>query len=57
MVRETLNGGGYKVRDEQRLPNNTGSQLRLESGQIINVFDNGTCSVQGRPGECLGGSS
>jgi len=43
-----LANGGFTVQDESRLPNGTGTQLRLQSGQIVNVFDKGTYNVQGR---------
>ena len=33
---------------EERLPNETGSQLRLDGGAIVNVFDNGTVNCQGK---------
>lgn len=47
-VKELLGQGGYKVDHEGRLPNNKGTQLRLTTGQIVNVFDNGTIQVQGK---------
>ncbi len=43
-----LESGEYKIVDTRRLPNNSGSQLILATGQIVNVFDTGTYSVQGR---------
>lgn len=46
-VRERLGAAGLAVATEKRLPNNTGTQLRLASGAIVNVFDKGTFSVQG----------
>ncbi len=43
---------GYSVKEESRLGNNTGTQLRLQSGQIVNVFDSGSFNVQGKnPGD------
>jgi predicted nucleotide-binding protein len=47
-VRERLRGAGYEIAKESRLPNETGDQLRLVSGQVVNVFDKGTVNVQGR---------
>lgn len=47
-IKERLNATGYKITDEKRLPNNTGSQVRLASGQIVNAFDKGTWNVQGK---------
>ena len=38
----------FTIRSEERLPNETGTQLRLENGAIVNVFDNGNHSVQGQ---------
>ncbi len=38
----------YQVKDVTRLKNNTGVQIRLKTGEIVNVFDKGTVSVQGR---------
>jgi len=38
----------YAINNEDRLPNNHGTQLRLESGPIINVFDTGKINVQGK---------
>ena len=40
---------GYPIRDEKRNGNDTGFQLRLDGGAIVNVFDNGTINVQGKP--------
>ena len=47
-VRGHLERNGYAVSEESRLANNTGSQIRLKSGQIVNIFDKGTFSVQGK---------
>jgi predicted nucleotide-binding protein len=30
------------------MPNNTGSQIRVASGQIVNIYDKGTWNVQGK---------
>lgn len=43
-----LKSNGYSITDEKRLPNDTGTQLKLGTGQIVNVFDKGTFSVQGK---------
>lgn len=47
-TKQLLLANGYRIQREERLGNDTGTQLRLSSGQIINVFDKGTFSVQGR---------
>ncbi len=39
---------GYEIAAEARLPNGTGCQLRLKSGQCVNVFDTGNYNVQGK---------
>jgi predicted nucleotide-binding protein len=43
-----LHGNGFEIRDEKRLSNETGWQLRLASGQVVNVYDKGTVQVQGK---------
>ena len=43
-----LSTGGYSIVNRQRLPNDKGTQLTLESGQKVNVFDTGTWNVQGK---------
>ncbi len=45
---ELLDDNGYEISDERRLPNDTGWQVRLESGQIVNLFDTGTWNVEGK---------
>lgn len=47
-AKERLLGGGFEITDEKRLANNTGAQLCLKTGQIVNVFDKGTFNVQGK---------
>lgn len=43
---------GFGVKEESRLGNDTGTQLRLQSGQIVNIFDKGSFNVQGKnPGD------
>lgn len=48
-VKRLLADKGYRISKEGRLNNNLGTQLRLEGGQIINVYDKGTISFQGKP--------
>lgn len=50
-VKSRLSKSGFTIREEKRLANDTGFQIRLEGGAIVNVFDKGTVSVQGKPGE------
>ncbi len=45
---ELLDDNGHEISDERRLPNGTGWQFRLESGQIINLFDTGSWNVEGK---------
>ncbi|MBI4320043.1 MAG: hypothetical protein HY675_16250 [Chloroflexi bacterium] len=45
---ELLDDNGYEISDEQRLPDGTGWQFRLASGQIISLFDGGSWNVEGR---------
>jgi predicted RNA binding protein YcfA (HicA-like mRNA interferase family) len=52
-VEKSLKKAGYEVFREKRLPNESGDQLRLVSPQIVNVFDTGTVTVQGKPGRDL----
>jgi predicted nucleotide-binding protein len=47
-ARGLLEAAGMAVATETRLPNETGSQLRLANGGVVNVFDKGTFSVQGK---------
>lgn len=47
-VRSLLARNGFKVLKEVRNGNGSGNQLRLESGQIVNVYDTGKVDVQGK---------
>ena len=47
-VKRVLGAVGLTIDSEQRLRNNTGTQLRLENGAIVNCFDKGTVNVQGK---------
>jgi predicted nucleotide-binding protein len=46
-AKRLLGAGGLKIKSESRLANDTGTQLKLESGQSVNVYDKGTFLVQG----------
>lgn len=39
---------GLQVVDEKRLPDDHGAQLILKNGAVVNVFDTGKTSVQGK---------
>ncbi len=47
-ARRVLGEAGLAISTEKRLGNETGTQLRLKTGAIVNVFDNGSFNVQGR---------
>ena len=47
-IKQELVRAGFTISEEKRLGNDTGSQIRLTSGQIVNVFDKGTWNVQGK---------
>ena len=47
-VQALLESKRYSINSTDRLPNDTGEQLRLTNGAIVNVFDNGTVNVQGK---------
>lgn len=47
-AKEILENGGFYINSEARLPNDTGWQLRLEGGVIVNVYDSGKLLVQGK---------
>jgi predicted nucleotide-binding protein len=52
-IKDLLGNAGYRIAEEKRLPNDKGFQLRIYGGQIVNIFDNGTCQVQGRDQEAI----
>lgn len=47
-VQAKLESAGLKVKDKKRNGNDTGYQLRCTTGEIVNVFDNGTITPQGK---------
>lgn len=47
-VKRLLSIAELKVKSESRLGNNTGFQLKLENGGIVNIYDTGTYLVQGK---------
>lgn len=47
-IKDALHKAGMAIKIEQRLRNDTGAQLRLQNGAIVNCFDNGNYNVQGK---------
>ena len=47
-VKKALESAGVRVVQEKRLPNETGTQLRLEKTAVVNIYDNGNVNVQGK---------
>ena len=47
-AKKVLIEGGFAIDSEERLGNETGTQIRLGNGAIANMFDKGSFSVQGR---------
>jgi len=47
-IKEILKINSYQIKEEKRLGNNTGSQIKLTTGEIINIYDNGTLQFQGK---------
>lgn len=43
-----LTNAGYVLKEQKRLGNNLGDQLVFTAGEIVNIFDKGTYSVQGK---------
>lgn len=43
-----LTAAGLAITSQQRLNNDTGWQLRLANGGIVNIFDTGNFNVQGK---------
>ena len=46
-AKSCLHEGGFAISDEQRLRNDTGTQLRLNNGVTVSVYDSGRYQVQG----------
>lgn len=47
-AKDVLAKKSFKIKKESRLGNNTGWQLLLENGGIVNVYDTGTVHCQGK---------
>ncbi len=52
-VKALLQKAQLPVTSDVRLPNNTGAQLKLENGAIVNVYDSGAINVQGKNPEVV----
>jgi len=46
-AKSRLADAGLVIKEEKRLGNDTGTQLRLANGAVVNVWDKGTFNVQG----------
>lgn len=47
-IKEILKINSYQIKEEKRLGNNTGNQIKLTTGEIINIYDKGTLQFQGK---------
>lgn len=47
-AKRRLQGTGLEITEEKRLGNGTGTQLKINTGAVVNVYDKGTYYVQGR---------
>jgi predicted nucleotide-binding protein len=47
-ARDLLEAAGFDIVNEERLGNESGIQLRLNNGSIVNVFNNGNFNIQGK---------
>ena len=47
-AKNLLSDGGFIIKTESRLPNDTGTRLHMENGAIVNVYDSGKHHVQGK---------
>ena len=50
-ARRALAEAGFAIESESRLKGGYGSQIRLENGAVVNVYDKGTRYVQGKNAE------
>ena len=46
-AKQLLQVAGLVITEEKRLGNETGTQLRVNTGAIVNIYDKGTLNVQG----------
>ena len=52
-IKSILAENGLKIKTEARTSNNHGTRIDLENGAIINVFDTGKVSVQGKNADSI----
>ena len=52
-AKQRLLEAGYRIKKQERLGNNTGTRLHLEGGAVVNVFDNGNYSCEGKKFEAV----
>lgn len=50
-AKQLINDAGYSITSEDRLGNNIGTRLDVDCGAIVNIYDSGTCQVQGKSTE------
>lgn len=55
-AKRRLSEAGYQIEREDRLGNDTGTQLRFRDGGVVNVFDNGNFNCQGKTRKTLEGT-
>lgn len=47
-IKAALQVNNFQIKQEDRNENDTGTQLRLTNGAIVNVYDTGNLNVQGK---------
>lgn len=47
-IKQLLTVKGFKIVEEKRLNNNTGDMLKFDNGAIVNCFDSGKYTIQGK---------
>lgn len=47
-IKAALQANNFQIKQEDRNGNNTGTQIRLTNGAIVNAYDNGNFNVQGK---------
>lgn len=52
-AKKILKSKGHEIVSEKRLGNDTGTQLKLKTGQSVNVYDKGNVFVQGNDKELI----
>jgi predicted nucleotide-binding protein len=52
-IKKALFAAHLAIQKEERLSNDTGAQLRLSNGAIVNSYDNGNHNVQGKNREAV----